>query len=40
MMAILSFEQEPDVTGTENYLKLFYGRALADLPEQERLVRY
>ena len=40
MMAILSYEQEPDKTGTERYLKLFYGRSLSDLPEDERVVRY
>ena len=40
MMAILSDEQEPDKTGTENYLKLFYGRSLQDLPEHKRVVRY
>ena len=40
MMAILSYEQEPDKTGTEKYLKLFYGRSLSDFPEHERIVRY
>ena len=40
MMAILSYEQEPGMTGSENYLKLFYGRSLADLPEQQRQLDY
>lgn len=40
MMAVLSYEREPDRTGTEKYLRLFYGRSLNDLPEQERLVRF
>ena len=39
MMAILSYEQVPDKTGSENYLRLFYGRSLSDLPEHERVVR-
>lgn len=40
MMAILSYEQEPDATGSENFLKLFYGRGLSDLPENQRIVKY
>ena len=40
MMAILSYEQVPNKTGTENYLKLFYGRSLCDLPEHERIVQF
>ena len=40
IMAILSFEQVPDKTGSENYLKLFYGRSLSDLPKCERFVTY
>ena len=31
IMAILSYENRPGVTGTPDYLKLFYGRSLADL---------
>ncbi|MEM7209425.1 MAG: hypothetical protein AAF434_16505 [Pseudomonadota bacterium] len=40
IMAILSFEQVPAKTGTDNYLNLFYGRSLKDLNESERVVQY
>ena len=40
MMAILSYEQVPDKVGTENYLRLFYGRSLSDLPESKRKVQF
>ncbi|MEM7196315.1 MAG: hypothetical protein AAF402_15345 [Pseudomonadota bacterium] len=40
IMAILSFEREPNKTGSENYLRLFYGRSLSDLPEAEQVVRF
>ena len=40
MMAVLSYEREPDQTGSEDYLRLFYGRSLHDLPCHQRLVHY
>ena len=40
VMAVLSFETQPNKTGTDAFLKLFYGRNLADLPKQKRLVKF
>ena len=40
VMAVLSFETEPNKTGSAAFLKLFYGRSLGDLPVAERLVQF
>ncbi len=35
VMAVLSYEREPNKTGTSDYLKLFYGRSLSDQNDKQ-----